>query len=80
MPDRTFKEPPVIDIDDWLQLAAPVLGYARRVSKYYANQPVSIGVEIVGGDPPTYRVWRSETRNGVRFYELQLDTTPERDA
>lgn len=76
MPERRLAEPPVIDLDAWFELPPPVFNYARRIAKYFMGQPVAIGVEVVAGG--SYRVWRCERRNGQRYYELQLDTTPDR--
>lgn len=77
MPERRLNEPPVIDLDAWFELPPAIFNYARRVAKYFMGQPVAIGVEVIAGNPERYRVWRSERRNGQRYYELQLDTTPD---
>lgn len=76
MVERTLAEPKVISLAAWATLPSPISSYARRVAAYFKGQPVSIGVEVLGPTGP-FRVWRCETRNGRRFYEVQLDTTPD---
>lgn len=77
MSESTLTEPAVIELSAWPELPPPIFNYACRVAKYFTGQPISVGIEVLAGQPATYRVWLSMTRSGQRFYKVQLDTTPE---